>query len=123
MAPPLSRGTCPEAGLDADEIGLIVPELAAALEAAPAGDAGLPWCAGAVVLVGRGPVVALHEAVGWAVRYRSYDDGAGRGVELPAAERVPMRPGTVFDLASLTKLFTAVAAVLQIEAGALDPDR
>ncbi|MFG1806369.1 serine hydrolase domain-containing protein [Streptomyces sp. NPDC049040] len=123
MAPPLSRGTCPEAGLDADEIGLIVPELAAALEPAPAGEAALPWCAGAVVLAGRGPVVALHEAVGWAVRYRSYDGGAGRGVELPAAERVPMRPGTVFDLASLTKLFTAVAAVQQVEAGALDPDR
>jgi CubicO group peptidase (beta-lactamase class C family) len=119
MAPPLSRGTCPEAGLDADEIGLIVPGLAAALHPAPEH----PWCAGAVVLAGRGHVVALHEAVGWAVRYRSYDEHADRGVDLPDEQRVPMRPGTVFDLASLTKLFTAVAAVQQIEAGTLDPDR
>jgi CubicO group peptidase (beta-lactamase class C family) len=119
MAAPLSRGTCPEAGLDADEIGRIVPGLSAALETAP----GPAWCAGAVVLAGRGRVVALHEAVGWAVRYGSYDELTGRGVELPAAQRVPMLPGTVFDLASLTKLFTATVAVQQIDAGALDPDR
>jgi CubicO group peptidase (beta-lactamase class C family) len=118
MAPPLSRGTCPEAGLDAEELGRIVPGLRAELAAA-----GHPWCAGAVVLAGRGDVVALHEAVGWALRYRSYDEHTGRGVELPAGERVPMRPGTVFDLASLTKLFTAVVAAQQIEAGVLDPER
>lgn len=126
--PPLSRGTCPEAGLDAEEIGLIVPGLAAALEPAAgphdaADEPAHPWCAGAVVLAGRGHVVALHDAVGWAVRYRAYDEHTGRGVELPPQQRVPMRPGTVFDLASLTKLFTAVAAVQQIEAGTLDPDR
>ena len=119
MARPLSRGTCPEAGLDADEIGRIVPGLSAALET----DTGPAWCAGAVVLAGRGRVVALHEATGWAVRYGSYDELTGRGMELPAGQRVPMRPDTVFDLASLTKLFTATAAVQQIAAGVLDPDR
>lgn len=120
MAPPLSRGTCPEAGLDADEIARIVPELTAYLE--PAADRPRPWCAGAVVLAGRGRTVALHEAVGWAVRYSRYDEAADRGVEPPPERWVPARPDTVFDLASLTKLFTAVVAVQQIERGTLRLD-
>jgi CubicO group peptidase (beta-lactamase class C family) len=74
------------------------------------------------VLAGRGPVVALHEALGWAVRYAGYDEHADRGVELPRGQWVPMRPDTVFDLASLTKLFTAVAAVRQLERGTLRLD-
>src|SRR4051794_39386794 len=106
MVPPLSRGTCPDAGLDTDELKRIVPELAAFLRPAP----DHPWCAGAVVLAGRGRVVALHEAVGDAVRYTGYDEHADRGVELPEERRVPMRPDTLFDLASLTKLFTSVVA-------------
>ncbi|MYS24633.1 CubicO group peptidase, beta-lactamase class C family, partial [Streptomyces sp. DvalAA-14] len=119
MAPPLSKGSCPEdAGLDSTELRRIVPELAAYLRPAPEH----PWCAGAVVLAGRGRTVALHEAIGWAVRYASYDERTDRGVELPAGQQVPARPDTVFDLASLTKLFTAVAAVQQIEYGALRLD-
>jgi CubicO group peptidase (beta-lactamase class C family) len=118
MVPPLSRGTCPEAGLDTDELNRIVPELAGYLGPSPRH----PWCAGAVVLAGRGRVVALHEAVGWAVRFAAYDEHADRGVELPERDRVPMRPDTVFDLASLTKLFTAVAAVREIERGTLALD-
>lgn len=82
-----------------------------------------PWCAGAVVLAGRGPVVAVREAAGWAVRYSAYDEEAGRGAELPRERWEPMRTGTLFDLASLTKLFTAIAAVQQVERGALDLDR
>jgi CubicO group peptidase (beta-lactamase class C family) len=119
MAAPLSRGACPdEAGLDADELNRIVPELAAYLRQAPEH----PWCAGAVVLAGRGRTVALHRALGWAVRYARYDERADRGVELPRERWIPMRPDTVVDLASLTKLFTAVAAVQQIEYGALRLD-
>jgi CubicO group peptidase (beta-lactamase class C family) len=113
MAPPLSRGTCPEAGLDADELNRIVPALTGYLRPSPVH----PWCAGAVVLAGRGETVALHEAMGWAVRYSGYDEAADRGVELPRGWRVPMRPDTLFDLASLTKLFTATLA-----AAHLDPD-
>ena len=106
MVPPLSRGSCPDAGLDTDELNRIVPELAAFLRPA----SGHPWCAGVVVLAGRGGVVALHEAIGDAVRYTGYDEHADRGIELPEDRRVPMRPGTLFDLASLTKLFTSVVA-------------
>ncbi|NEV87193.1 beta-lactamase family protein [Streptomyces tendae] len=81
-----------------------------------------PWAAGAVVAVGRGPVLAVEEAAGWAVRYSSYDPHTDAGVELPADSRVPMSVDTPFDLASLTKLFTAVAAVQQIERGTLGID-
>ncbi|MFF7193472.1 serine hydrolase domain-containing protein [Streptomyces sp. NPDC008079] len=111
MAPPLSRGTCPEAGLDAAELSRIVPALAAYTRPAPAH----PWCAGAVVLAGRGRTVALHEAVGWAVRYGAYDESTDVGVELPPGQWVPMREDTVFDLASLTKLFTATVAATHLD--------
>ena len=46
----------------------------------------------------------------------------GRGVELPPASRVPATVDTPFDLASVTKLFTAVAAMQQIERGTLGID-
>ncbi|WP_240330625.1 serine hydrolase domain-containing protein [Streptomyces sp. CB09001] len=81
-----------------------------------------PWAAGAVVAVGRGPVLAAEAAAGWAVRYASYDPHTDTGVELPERSRVPMSVDTPFDLASLTKLFTAVAAVQQIERGTLGID-
>ncbi|MFI7497432.1 serine hydrolase domain-containing protein [Streptomyces sp. NPDC049687] len=81
-----------------------------------------PWAAGAVVVAGRGPVIAVAEAVGWAVRYAAYDPERDAGVELPPGARVPMTVGTPFDLASLTKLFTSVAAVQQIERGRLGID-
>ncbi|MET8980470.1 serine hydrolase domain-containing protein [Streptomyces sp. NPDC004539] len=101
--------------MDAGELELLRDEVRA-LVAGPH-----PWAAGAVVYAGRGPVIALREAVGWASRFASYD-GVGGGVELPAAERVPMTLETPFDLASLTKLFTSVAAVQQIERGRLGID-
>lgn len=81
-----------------------------------------PWAAGAVVVAGRGPVVAVEEAAGDAVRYAAYDPATDTGVELPPADRVPMTVDTPFDLASLTKLCTAVAAVQQIERGTLGID-
>lgn len=40
--------------------------------------------------------------------------------QLPPRERIPMRRSTIFDLASLSKLFTSIVAVQQIEAGRLD---
>lgn len=81
-----------------------------------------PWAAGAVLIVGRGPYLAVEEAVGWAVRYASYDEERDSGRELPPDSRVPMTVTTPFDLASLTKLFTSVAAVQQIERGTLGID-
>src|SRR6266508_2679540 len=73
-----------------------------------------PWYPGAVVLTAlRGDILA-HEAVGEAVRY-----GPG-AVELPAALRVPAATDTIYDLASLTKLFTTVLALRLVDHGELD---
>ncbi|MEV7415889.1 serine hydrolase [Streptomyces sp. NPDC089919] len=79
-----------------------------------------PWYAGGVVLAGRGRTVALHEAFGDALRYADYDGRTDTARELPAAERIPVQRDTVFDLASLTKLFTSLLAVQQMERGALE---
>ncbi|WP_405706790.1 serine hydrolase [Streptomyces xanthophaeus] len=79
-----------------------------------------PYYAGAVVLAGRGRTVALHRAMGDAVRYADYDGRTDRVREFPAAERIAMAEDTVFDLASLTKLFTSILAVQQMERGRLE---
>ncbi|MFF9021068.1 serine hydrolase domain-containing protein [Streptomyces eurythermus] len=115
-APRLRAGTPERAGLDPVELGQLVAEV----HALTAGER--PWAAGAVVLAGRGPVIAVAEAAGWAVRYAGYDPETGAGVELPLPARVPVTLDTRFDLASLTKLCTAVAAVQQIERGTLGID-
>nr|WP_203616144.1 serine hydrolase domain-containing protein [Streptomyces sp. SID13726] len=115
-APRLRSDTPERAGLDPGELRDLVEEF----HALTTGDR--PWAAGAVLAAGRGPVMAVEEAAGWAVRYSSYDPEADAGVELPPQARVPVRVDTPFDLASLTKLFTAVAAVQQIERGTLGID-
>src|SRR5690606_21584547 len=79
-----------------------------------------PWYAGAVLLAGRGDTVALHRPIGMAVRYRAYDEETDTGVEFPPDRQLPMRADTVFDLASVSKLFTSVLAVQQIERGRLE---
>nr|WP_307816697.1 serine hydrolase domain-containing protein [Streptomyces sp. CRPSP2-6A1] len=115
-APRLRADTPQRAGLAPDALGHLVAEV----RARTAGPR--PWAAGAVVLAGRGPVIAVAEAAGWAVRYASYDPRTDTGVELRPEDRVPVTVDTPFDLASLTKLFTSVAAVQQIERGTLAMD-
>ncbi|MGW7607914.1 serine hydrolase domain-containing protein [Streptomyces sp. NPDC054766] len=112
-APRLRTGTPERAGLDAGELRQLVQEVRALTRGAD------PWAAGVVVVAGRGPVIAVEEAAGWAVRYAAHDEDKDTGVELPPEARVPMTVHTPFDLASLTKLFTAVAAVQQLERGTL----
>jgi CubicO group peptidase (beta-lactamase class C family) len=115
-APRLREDTPERAGLDPEEIRHLVREVRD-LTTGPS-----PWAAGVVLAAGRGPYLAVEEAAGWAVRYASYDADRDAGVELPPEARVPMTTQTPFDLASLTKLFTSVAAVQQIERGTLGID-
>ncbi|MFC5632218.1 serine hydrolase domain-containing protein [Streptomyces bullii] len=112
----MRHGTPERAGLDPEELRHLLREV----RALTTGEH--PWAAGAVVVAGRGPVIAVEEAAGWAVRYAAYDETTDQGVELPPEARVPMTVDTPFDLASLTKLFTSVAAVQQIERGTLGID-
>ncbi|MGW6488205.1 serine hydrolase domain-containing protein [Streptomyces sp. NPDC055056] len=115
-APRLRIDTPERAGLDAGELRQLAGEVRA-LTTGPD-----PWAAGVVLVAGRGPVIAVEEAAGWAVRYAAYDEKTDAGTELAAGARVPVTVHTPFDLASLTKLFTAVAAVQQLERGTLGVD-
>ncbi|MFF0752785.1 serine hydrolase [Streptomyces sp. NPDC004267] len=115
----LRRGPAARAGLLAGHLDRLVAHAESFLRPSPAH----PWYAGAVLLAGRGGTVALHRPIGLAVRYSAYEEKTDTGVELPAGERIPMRADTVFDLASVSKLFTSILAVQQIERGALELER
>lgn len=54
--------------------------------------------------------------VGDAVRF------GPEGTELPASQRTPASAGTLYDLASVTKVFTAVTALTLVDAGMLELD-
>ena len=73
-----------------------------------------PLYAGAVTLLGSAGRVVAREASGYALRYA---DGAG--TELPRDQWVPMRDDTIFDMASVTKLFTSILVLQQVERGAI----
>ncbi|MFC8196100.1 serine hydrolase domain-containing protein [Streptomyces sp. NPDC057298] len=115
-APRLRPGTPERAGLDPEELDRLVREFRRLT------DGDRPWAAGAVLVAGRGPVIAVEESAGWAARYSAYDEETDAGVELPRGAWVPATASTPFDLASLTKLFTSVAAVQQLERGTLGID-
>lgn len=112
----LRRGPAERAGLLPEHLDRLVSDAESFLRPSPTH----PWYAGAVLLAGRGGTVALHRPIGMAVRYSAYDEKTDTGVELPSDEQIPMREDTVFDLASVSKLFTSILAVQQIERGALE---
>ncbi|GGT28141.1 serine hydrolase domain-containing protein [Streptomyces chromofuscus] len=112
----LRHGSAEHAGLLGSHLRRLVTDARAFLGPSPKH----PWYAGAVLLAGRGGTVALHEPIGTAVRYSAYDEKTDTGVELPAGQQIPMAEDTVFDLASVSKLFTSILAVQQIERGALE---
>ncbi|OSC71979.1 serine hydrolase, partial [Streptomyces sp. 4F] len=114
--PTLRRGSAERAGLLPGHLRRLVTDAEAFLSPSPKH----PWYAGAVLLAGRGGTVALHEPIGMAVRYRAYDEETDTGIEFPAGEQIPMAGDTVFDLASISKLFTSILAVQQLERGALE---
>ncbi|MFC8297789.1 serine hydrolase domain-containing protein [Micromonospora orduensis] len=69
---------------------------------------------GAVAVVLVGGRTTVHTAVGEALRY-----GAGPRL-LPANQRVAMRPDSVFDLASVTKVYTAILLLQQVGRGRVE---
>jgi CubicO group peptidase (beta-lactamase class C family) len=75
-----------------------------------------PGYAGAVALVMVGGRTMLRTAVGDAVRYK-----AGP-VELPTSQRVRMRDDAIFDLASLTKVYTAILVLQLVDRGKVELD-
>ncbi|WP_243707778.1 serine hydrolase domain-containing protein [Micromonospora sp. KC606] len=75
-----------------------------------------PTYPGAVVLAQVDGEPTDHLAAGEALRY---DAGP---VLLPVAKRVAMRPDSIFDLASVTKVYTAILALQQVDRGRIDLD-
>ncbi|WP_328540200.1 serine hydrolase [Streptomyces sp. NBC_00344] len=112
----LRHGSAEQAGLLSAHLDQLVKDAETFLGPSPTH----PWYAGAVLLAGRGGTVALHRPIGRAVRYAAYDETSDTGVEFPADRQIPTAEDTVYDLASVTKLFTSLLAVQQIERGALD---
>jgi CubicO group peptidase (beta-lactamase class C family) len=114
---------------DARQVGLIpeyVERMRTDAEAylAPTPDhPGYPTYAGAVVLAAKDGVIVQDAAVGTAVRYSEVGPAPGRvGVELPADQQIPTRSDTLFDLASVSKLFTTIATMQLVEQGLVDLD-
>lgn len=73
-----------------------------------------PGYAGAVALVAQDGTTRLTSTVGDALRYN-----AGP-VELSPAKRVATRPNSIFDLASLTKVYTAILTLQLVDQGKVD---
>ncbi|MFE2987430.1 serine hydrolase [Streptomyces sp. NPDC059262] len=112
----LRRGSPERAGLIAGHLRQLVADAEKFLTPSPKH----PWYAGAVLLAGRGGTVALHQPIGKAVRYSAYDDKTDTGVEFPADQQIAAAEDTVYDLASVSKLFTSLIAVQEIERGKLE---
>ncbi|MET8043629.1 serine hydrolase domain-containing protein [Micromonospora sp. NPDC005215] len=72
---------------------------------------GFPGAVAVVLVDGR---TTVHTAVGEALRY-----GAGPKL-LTASQRVAMRPDSIFDLASVTKVYTAILLLQQVDKGRVD---
>jgi CubicO group peptidase (beta-lactamase class C family) len=104
----LRYGSPARAGLVPEHVAAIADDIASYLQPSPT----YPEYAGAVALAAHNGVIVAHDAAGYALRYA--DDTP---TELPPDQWIPMRPDTIFDLASMTKLFTSIAAVQLIQDG------
>jgi serine-type D-Ala-D-Ala carboxypeptidase len=109
----LRHGTPQQVGLDPQPIRAALAQLDGWTRNDPT--TGHPLYSGQVTLLVHDGVIVAKDAAGYALRYADQ-----QGDPLPVTEQIPMRTNTIFDLASLSKLFTCVAAMRQIEAGALD---
>ncbi|MEV1289443.1 serine hydrolase domain-containing protein [Micromonospora sp. NPDC049679] len=114
----LRSGSAAEVGLLPEQVARIRPDAEAYLQ--PTADhPTYPTYPGAVVLAAKDGVIVEHAAVGTAVRYSAVGPD-GQGVELPAEQQIPARPDTIYDLASVSKLFTTVALLQQVERGRVE---
>ncbi|HWS37768.1 MAG TPA: serine hydrolase domain-containing protein [Actinoplanes sp.] len=112
----LHRGSPRQAGLLPAPIESL-PDIAASYLVPAADHPDHPAYAGAAVLAARHGVVVSRFAVGDAVRY------SGATTELPVDQRIPARVDTLWDLASISKLFTTIVVLQQAEAGHVDLDQ
>lgn len=105
---PLRDGRPEQVGLDPEPIERACAAVRGYLEPQ---DSGFPVYAGAVGIMGHHGVLVAREVCGHALRH------ADDETELPRDQWVPTRRSTIYDLASITKLFTSLATVQLIEEG------
>lgn len=110
----LRESTPEEVGLRSEPIEQARAALRAMQEIQP--DATHPLFPGAVAIAGHDGAIVAREASGYSYLYDGPDSLA------PESERVEMRGDTIFDLASVSKLFTSLAAVQLVDEGQLDLD-
>jgi CubicO group peptidase (beta-lactamase class C family) len=111
----LLRDSTPEkAGLDPAPIDAALTQVDAWTR--PNGTAK-PLYAGAVTLLAHDGNVVTRTATGMALKYAD-----GNGTELPADQQIPMRTDTIFDLASVSKLFTSIVVMQLVEKGKVGLD-
>ncbi|KAF9457910.1 putative beta-lactamase [Collybia nuda] len=76
-----------------------------------------PLYPGATVIVGHQNTIVSHFAVGEAVKYADVN-----GTLLPARDRIVTKKDTIYDMASLTKMFTTIAVLQQLDRGTIQLD-
>lgn len=104
-----------DAGLDPARIETLTAAAASYTEPAPGADH--PLYASSVVLAAHDGQIVAEDAAGWSLRYADAD-----GTPLPPDERVAATTDTIYDLASVSKLFTTIVVLQQVEAGLIDLD-
>jgi CubicO group peptidase (beta-lactamase class C family) len=118
----LRPGTAKDAGLLAEPVNALRGIAESYLQPTPDHQTW-PTYAGAVVLAAHNGVVVQRFAVGDAVRYSAVGGPPLRvGTELPESEQIPTRVDTIYDLASISKLFTTIVLLQQVEAKKVDLD-
>ncbi|SHH40627.1 CubicO group peptidase, beta-lactamase class C family [Jatrophihabitans endophyticus] len=111
----LHHGSPRSAGLLPASIDRIGADVEAGMQ--PQGTGGHPLYPGGVALAAHDGVVVHESAHGYASLYA--DDTP---TLLPADQRVRTRTDTIYDLASLSKLFTAIVAMQLVDRDRLDLD-
>ncbi|GAB2456033.1 serine hydrolase domain-containing protein [Jatrophihabitans fulvus] len=110
----LRHGTPRSAGLLPASVDRIGADVEAGMK--PQGTGHHPLFPGGVALAAHDGVVVHESAHGYASLYANATD------LLPPDQRVRTRTNTIYDLASLSKLFTAIVAMQLVDDGRLDLD-
>lgn len=116
----LHYGSTREAGVRPGPIHDLKPSIEKYLK--PSADHSEYAGSGAVEIAGHDGTIVSHQAAGQAVRYASYDSDSKKATELPRKKWVSAQKDTIFDLASMSKLFTSIVAVQLIQQGTIHRD-
>jgi CubicO group peptidase (beta-lactamase class C family) len=113
----LRNGSPQQVGLDPAPIDAAVHQIDEWTRTNPNPSIPHPLMSGAVTLLAHDGVVVNRSATGYALQYADQ-----QGTKLPADQQGTMRADTIFDMASISKLFTSIAVMQLAEKGMVDVD-